>query len=346
MPKCKLTKRKDGRYRKVVNGVTFYGHSEREINSKILEFREKKELGPTFTEVADEWWREAYETLANQSIKVYRPALERAKEHFSVTRVKDIEPRHVSAFFRELGRQGYAYKTVANQRIVINQIFNLAVINGDIIYNPCASVHVPKGLKKTQREPASEADELLIHNSSHPWLFPIISLMTGLRKGEILALQWKDIDFENKTISVTKSVEHLGDRPHIKAPKTAAGVRLVPLLDILAEKLLPHRKAPEHFIISDTGEKPLTNRRYQTLYREYKEAVGIDCTSHQLRHSYATIAIEEDVGIKELQGALGHTSISMTLDTYAKNRKRAVEKVASKLNARYSKAFGNDEKTP
>lgn len=332
-----LKKRADGRYRRVVNGKAFYGTSEREINRKILEYQEKQERGRTFKEVADDWWREAYENLAAQSVKVYKPALTRALDRFGNDSINDILPRDIAAFYKLLAKEGYAQKTISNQRIVLNQVFNTAIISGEIIYNPCASVPLPKGLKKTERKAATAEDEARILNSSSDWLFPYFALLSGLRKGEILALQWKDIDFENNIIYVTKSVEHIGDKPHIKAPKTGAGIRPVPLLEPLKERIISRKGNPEHFIISDTGEKPLTNRRFITLYNKYREEVGIECTSHQLRHSYATVAIEEDVQPRDLQGVLGHATATITLEKYAHYREKSVANVAEKLNKKYEK---------
>lgn len=342
MPKQKLKPRSDGRYQKSITDprtgkrVYFYGASEREINKKILEYTHKLEMGKTFAEVADEWWSEACDGLASQSIKVYKPALHRAINKFGNQAIKDILPLHIAAFYKDLARQNFAQKTVANQRIVLNQIFTTAVINGDIIYNPCSSVPLPKGLKKSERSAASAEDEKRILNSSCEWLFPYFSLLSGMRKGEILALQWKDIDFINDKISVTKSVEHIGDRPYIKAPKTSAGVRELPLLTVLKDKIYPYRGDPDSFIISDTGDKPLTNRRFITLYNKYRKEVGIECTSHQLRHSYATIAVEEEVQPRDLQGILGHASAKITLEKYAHYREKSLKNVAKKLNSKYN----------
>ena len=337
MPKSKLKKRPDGRYRKVVDGVTFYAQSERELFQKIMEYERKKEKGSTFSELADKWWNDAEEQLAAQSVKVYKPALARAVEYFGNDSVKDILPRDVASFYKGLAHKGFAQKTISNHRIVLNQVFTEAVISGEILYNPCASVPLPKGLKKTARAPAAEEDEKKILSSSSDWLFPLFALLSGLRKGEILALQWKDIDFEQNKISVTKSVEYVGDRPHIKAPKTAAGVRDVPLLTALRERILPRKSKPSDYIISDTGATPLTNRRFITLYTRYKKDVGISCTSHQLRHSYATVAVEQEVQPRDLQGVLGHSSATITLEKYAHYREKSIANVAQKLNQKYQR---------
>ena len=340
---AKLQKRADGRYQRSItdkNGkrVYFYGTSERELNRKILEYQEEQERGRTFKDVAEEWWEEAEPLLAVQSLKSYKPALARSIKFFENTPIVDISPKDIAKFLRSLALQGYAQKTLSNQRIVINRIFDYAVVEDDIKFNPCMSVQVPKGLPKTTRSAASMTDEEKIKTSNHEWLFPFIAIYTGLRKGEILALQWKDIDFEKDIISVSKSVYHKFDRPYIKEPKTEAGKRYVPLLAPLKARLIEKRGNPNHYIISDTGETPLTVSRYDTLFAHYKKEVGIECTAHQLRHSFATIAIENGVDIKSVSELLGHKQISTTLDIYTDFRKVAMEKSRGILNKAFERS--------
>lgn len=331
-----MKKRKDGRYKKVIDGVAFYADSERDLYRKIMEYTEKKAIGAILGDVAEAWWSDTYDSLAAQTIKVYKPALDDVLNFFAREPIKDITPRDVSIFLKALATKKLAYKTIANRRTVLNQIFNYAMLQGDIQFNPCASAQMPRNLSKEERLPATETEEQKILNSDHPWIFPMFALLTGLRKGEILALQWEDIDFEQKTITVTKSIEYLGNVPHVKAPKTAAGMRIVPLLNKLAERLKPMRGDPKHFVLSETnGATPITNKRYHTMYNQYQQEVGITATAHQLRHSYATVAVEAGVDPKALQNALGHSTIAMTMDVYAKARKRAITDVADKLNNMY-----------
>ena len=338
-----MKKRSDGRYVKVITDskthkrISFYGQSAREVNRKIFEYQERVERGSTFAEIAEAWWEEAQDELASQTVGGYKAALKRAIAHYGDRYVKDIQPKDILALFKKMTAADYAGKTIANQRIVFNQIFDYAILHNEIQFNPCSSVKVPKNAKKTVRHAATDDDEKRILTSNHEWLFPLVALLTGLRKGEILALQWRDIDFDAGTISVTKSIEHINNKPHVKPPKTESGNRVVPLLTVLAQRLYPLRSKPNYYIFSDDGGKtPLYKQRYNRLYALYSEEVGITCTAHQLRHSYATIAVEEDVNPKDLQNALGHADIATTMNVYAEARKRSVEKVAAKLNAKYT----------
>lgn len=313
--------------------VFFYGNSEREINKKIMEYSAKIELGRTFSEVASDWWEEAEPELAYQSIKTYKPAMRRALNEFGSDMIKEIRAQDINLYLKRLAREGLATKTIANQRLVCNLIFSYGVLHGDLEVNPCASVSTPS-TKKATRTAASASDEEIIKRSADIWLFPTFALYTGMRKGEILALQWKDIDFKNNIIRVTKSVYHEGDHPRIKSPKTEAGNRIVPLLKPLRAILDNMEKKPDNYIISDTGKTPLTNRRFITLSKHYMAETGVTCTAHQLRHSFATIAFEADVPIKSVQEILGHKQLSTTMDIYTDFRKKSVDAAAEILNSK------------
>lgn len=330
------TKRKDGRLVQTItdNGkkIYFYGATKAEINRKILAYREKGSVSRTFREAADDWWRDAKQQLASQSLKPYKPALERAIEEFGDIHLSDITPKEISRYINRIADMGYAQKTVATHRIVVNRILEQAVVNGDIQMNPCSSVKLPKGLAKAKRSAASKSDEQIILETPDVWLFPFVALLTGMRRGEILALQWKDIDFDRDLILVTKSVQHIGDIPSIKEPKTKAGRRVIPLLPKLKEELLKHKGKPTEYIISDDGKTPLRSMRFTRLMKAYRKKTGVSSSAHQLRHSFATIAFEADVPPKSLQEILGHKQLSTTMDIYTEFREDSLRSAADLLS--------------
>lgn len=339
--KEKYYQRPDGLYEaiRVINGKrkAFRGHSPKEVEQKMIAYQGEVERGRAFSVIADEWEGIHFPTLAPNTLKGYRPALRRAKEYFGDTPVRQIKAPDIKRFISEFARAGAgpasrAQKTVANQLLVVSLIMGYAAENGEIDFNPCANVSLPKDLSKGRREAASPEDEAKVKASADVWLLPYLILYTGLRKGEALALTYGDIDLKQGVIHVSKSVYHVDDKPHIKTPKTPAGIRTVPILDPL-KKWLPKKGDPNAYLFSDDGGKtPLAGGRYQMLWRHYARDTGVKCSAHQLRHSYATMLFECDVDVKDAQDLLGHSTAAMTQDIYTHVRDTHRKKTAQLIN--------------
>jgi integrase len=157
----------------------------------------------------------------------------------------------------------------------------------------------------------------------------MVCLYSGLRRGEALALRYEDIDREAGVIHVTKAVEFVGNDPHIKPPKTAAGYRDAVLLDALAAAI-PKKKKGLLFPREDGGL--LTKTQYRKRWIKYCQAIGHDLTAHQLRHGFATILYEAGIPDKDAQELLGHSSITVTRDVYTHIRQSRKNDTAGQLN--------------
>lgn len=333
MPK----RREDGRICKTMTDprtgkrVYFYGATEREVNRKIMEYQSKVEEGRTFREVAEEWWEDTEGTLSPNSVHTYRVAMHRAVEAFGEDHVKDITARDVHQMIARFAASGLARKTVSNQLMVIGLIFKHGIVQGDCDGNPARDVSIPKGLKTQKRSAVEASYEDVIKQSADVWLFPFLVLYTGLRKGEALALTGADIDMEKRVIRVSKSVYYESNKPHIKQPKTAAGIRVVPILDPLYEKL--PRIAPDEYLFHAVTDvhSPMGWDLFRCRMIEFKRATGTEFSAHQLRHSFATILFEHGIDAKTAQHLLGHAQISTTMDIYTDFRERAEKEAAQKL---------------
>lgn len=339
MKKTGFIERADGRLQTTIKDpktgqrIYFYGKTAKELKEKIFLYSQKEAYGKLFTDISNDWWEEAEPHLAHQSKKGYLQAKKRADVEFAEIPIKEITAKDITAYLKELSYQYKSQKTIMRYKLIVNLIFKFAIENGDIEHNPCPDAKLPKNLEKSKRTAASEEDEKIIKETPDEWLLPFFAIYTGMRKGELLALQWQDIDFENQIISISKSVYHNGDRPFIKEPKTEAGKRKIPLLNPLKKKLLKIKKRkPEDFIFSDNGKSPLTNRRFITLFNGYKQRTGITCTTHQIRHSFATIAFENGISPKDVQEILGHKQLSTTMDIYTDFREEHLKKLTEELN--------------
>lgn len=329
MPKSKLTKRKDGRFRKVVNGVAFYGYTEREIDKKILEYKEKKALGPTFAEVADEWWKIEVEHLAPTTARIYRTAARRAVEFFGKRYIKDISTSDVTRYLHHLGRMDYAKQTVANHKIAISRILHYAVVECYIPFNPAREAEIPRGLSEMPRKPATKEEEQKILECANVWLMPYMALLTGMRKGELRGLQWGDIDLDKGLIYVRRSVWDEGG-PQIKTPKTEAGTRKIPIMEPLKRELERHRGEPNKFVFGD--DKPISLGQFKVMFDKFKKQTGITATMHQLRKSYATMAVGANIPADVLKSIFGHKDISTTLNIYAEVREDRIKEAGQKMS--------------
>lgn len=341
MPREKLKPRADGRYRKIVDGVSFYGTSEREVFQKIKDYTAEKELGRTFKAVADEWWEIEVMNLAPSSIKGYEKAFERVIDFFGNKRIKEIETGDITSFLYDLGkRQGFAKKTVKNHKIVLNGIFHFAVAaKKELPYNPVREAEIPRGLKETPRLPAHPVEERIIAASPNTaelddfWLLPFMAIFTGMRKGELRGLKWSDIDMKHKLIHVNRSVWD-GGGTYVKPPKTNAGTRTIPIPEVLFEELQKtiEKKSPpsDHYVFGD--ENPISEKRYRYRYEKFKKQTGITATAQQLRKSYATMAVAANLPHDVLASIFGHKDITTTLNIYNQVREDRIIAAGETLN--------------
>lgn len=334
-----MTRRKDGlwqqQYTVMENGRKkqkyFYGKTKKEVLEKIAAYEATAAAGRKFSEVAEDWWEDAEPQLAYNTTKGYRPALRRAIDEFGDDNIRDLKPLDISRFLRRFVKETHAAdKTARTQLMVINLICRFGVENGDIDNNPARDVTVPRGLEKKPREIASDDDIARVKASTDCTfgMFAYWLMYTGMRRGELLALTWDDVDFENHSISITKSVYHVNNKPQIKKPKTASGIRTVPLMNKLSEKITPGKGLvfPDPY----TGGV-ITENHFQDLWQMYTEESKVSCTSHQLRHAYATMLEENNISEKDAQYLLGHAQISTTKDIYTHIREAKKQKINAQL---------------
>lgn len=335
-----MKKRADGRYRKVVDGKAFYGDTEREVYRKIFEYTNKKELGLTFKEVADEWWDLEVVKLSPSTIKGYKASTNRAVSFFGNKYVSEISAADITKYLHRLARDDYGKKTIKNHKIVISRILHFATVEGYIASNPARDAELPRNLTEKKRKPATPAEESAIRAASEDeWMLPYMAIMTGMRKGELIGLKWSDIDFEHDMIYVRRSVWYGDGGAHEKATKTEAGERSIPILAPLKSRLLneiKHNKPnAAHYVFGD--EQPLSEKAYRYRYKKYSERVGVTATLHQLRKSFATAAVDANVPPDVLKEIIGHADISTTLNIYAEVRESRIKQAGQTLSKMFEK---------
>lgn len=331
-----MKKRKDGRYRKIVDGVCFYGETERDVYRRILEHTEKQIRGKLFSEVADEWWNIEAEQLSPSTVRGYRKATERVLDFFGDIYVSDVSAADITKFLHYLARAGFSKKTVKNHKIIVSRILHYATVECYIKTNPARDAELPRNLSEKKRKAAPQIDEIKIKNTPlDDWQLPFVALMTGMRKGEIIGLKWSDIDLSAGIINVSRSVWYGDGGSHVKSTKTDAGERVIPIVDDLKVRLTEiierDRPDPNHFVFSGSFE-PLSEKAYRYRLKKFNEKYGITSTLHQLRKSFATAAVDAEVPPDVLKQIIGHRDISTTLNIYAEVRDHRIKSAGTALS--------------
>lgn len=337
-----MLKRTDGRWQEKIKlpGMSspkyFYGKTQKEVKRKMMEWTKEKTQGRLFSSCLEAWREDHEKQCSYNTMRAYTAPLNRLSEHFGGRVVSDITADEVSAYVRQLGGRGYGQRTVVMEFACLNMIFDFAIVNGYASTNPCGPVKIPSGLPKAKREmPTDEQLEAVKAGVNQPFgLFPFMLLYTGMRKGELLALRWEDIDLEAGLIHISKSVYFAGNTAMVKQPKTEAGKRAVVLLDALREVLPP---AGSGYIFG--GERPLNDYEFRVKWSEWARAVGLhksglkaQITPHQLRHAYATILYDAGVGDVDAMHLMGHSSIQVTREVYTHIRAERMQQTAERIN--------------
>lgn len=334
-----MKKRKDGRLQKqitiIVNGrkkqKCFYGKTEREINKKILDYKGEVERGRYFCDVVDEWKEQHYKTIRYNTQKAYNSSVNEIKEHFKGRLIKEITPQQIKEFIDKLAvkKANNSKQTVMLRIVCLKMIFNYAITENDIQYNPALGISPPKNLKNKSRDAASDEDvEKIKRNKNNPdWLFAYVLLYTGCRRSEALALMYEDFNWEDNTIRINKAIEFRYNKPCVvDYVKTEQSVRNIIFLNALKE-VIPQGKTG--FVFKSRKGKIFTRHQLAYLWKSY----NLDCTPHCLRHYYVTMLYEAGIDAETAMTQTGHSNIVTMRNKYTHIRKKKIEEAANKLNA-------------
>lgn len=351
--KSKYGVRKDGLHEAIrtINGkrVAFRGKTDREIDRKILEYQMEVEQGRNFPTIADEWEREHESDVSESTRRVYSYAVKRLKEAFP-GRASEIEPVDVQNYIKRFEAQGRSANSVGIELAVCRMIFAHAVIKGDIRISPAAEVKKSRGLPCKKREALTEEQEEAVKaagltKAARWWLFGYLLLYTGCRRGEALALTYRDIDRKAGVIHITKKVSYATGKPVLENHlKSENGLREIPLLPPLAAAL-PKNRIGLLFPGDDGGY--MRPHEITREWRHYCRDVGLNqiqqgetgetvetfpITPHCFRHSFATICYEAGLDPRQAAGLLGDTP-EVVEAVYTHLRQDRRQTAAEKLTA-------------
>lgn len=368
-------------YYKDVDGIIkrkkFKGKTKGVAKEKADEFLVAKEReidnAASSNKILSVWierWLQDYVSIRVKirSLEKYKSCIKYVLEEFGNRRMDEITVSELQSFFSGLmkhggvDRQGLSADTVRGVRRYLSTCYNDAIKIGLVQSNPVQNTQAPKATKKEIIVISKEKiDELIsaaekfepAYTSKMSRVFmrhmlPVLiytAVYTGMRQGELLGLQWDDLDIEHCSIHVCHSLIHAVKTEGIKksailqGTKTASGTRNVAIRSEDMQKLLDYRKwikekyvveygndvtkrnfSTSNFVFTSTygNELSVTNflsRWFRPLCRQ----VGIsdDFTFHGLRHTHATLLLKIGINPKIVQERLGHSSVKITMDTYS-----------------------------
>lgn len=313
MAKRKYYQRPDGLFEttRTVNGkkVRFRGRTCAEVDRKILEYNAQAKKGRKVKDIAKEWLSMREPEISTGTYVVYDRHLAALVERFGDQHAGDIRALDLCRYLADVEAKGYRRNTVNTRLTVVRQLFSYAVRAGDIDTNPAREVFPSRKLIRGKRRALTEDEERMVEEyRGEDWLLGVMLLYTGLRRGELLALTWQDIDRKARTITVNKKINYsTGNRGVLEYQlKSDNGLKPRPLLAQL-DAVLPKKQIG--FVFAGDDGNYMSQNRFYKRFQAYCKAVGLpdDITPHCFRHSYATICFDAGLDPKDAAAFLGDT---------------------------------------
>ena len=316
--------RKDGRYQGYYthNGKKYYvyGKTEQEVKTKIEVYIKTGEVKKkkAFTQkkatlTMSEWLRKWIQLYKKPNLKPI--TLEHMNASLKVVHEKLGDKNLQGITAEDLQQLLIGIKGERSRQLLrgyLDQTFKKAVLCGQITRNPCDALELKKHRPEQRHALTTEEQAEFIKAIEDLKMKPLllVLLTTGLRIGEALALKYGDFNFEQSTVSINKNVVFIrGERIEQDSTKSIAGMRTIP---VLPNVLAMFDSAAE----KESPVFPFTYSAVRNTFRTINQRLGFNVSPHILRHTYATRLEEAGISPKLKQYLLGHSSITMTQNTY------------------------------
>lgn len=296
---------------------------------------------PTFKEVATAWLEHKKANLRASTWAVYKGHTENHFAGFDPVRISRITSAIIERYITERRTGGMPINTLRKILVSLNQIFKYAVRHGYINHNPMAAAERPRasqgaehGENKIRVLNPEEISAFLAAVSS--WKYRVLfklAIMSGLRQGELVGSKWSDIDWEASQIAVERTFNNQAwYQPKTKGSRRRVDLGPSMLLDLKRWRMAcPPNEL--NLIFPNEAGGPINHNNLVTRYfRPALKAAGIEqIRFHDLRHTYASLLIDQGENLKYIQSQLGHSSPTVTLNVYAHLMKATNQEAARRL---------------
>lgn len=334
---------------------TFSGKTRSEVNKKMKAYFADLEHGKVILNQninLQDWfifWLENYKVnnVKVGTIEMYHSLYKNyiKDKSIGITKLSKLKTSTLQVYYNQLIKDKITtVKRLKYLNNIIGSSLNQAISEEYLLKNPCTNVAFPKIEKKeidifTYKEQKQFIKSLEETKDRFKTLYKF-ALGTGLRRGEILALKWSDIDFDKREVSITKSLKYAGKNELsnidkatfiMQTPKSESSIRKVPIPSNLIKELREYKvlqtkeKLKNAVVYQDKGYvfakedgRPIEGQYLQRYYKKALQNAGIEYRKfHITRHTYASRLIEKNVNLKVVQTLLGHSSLKMTSEIYA-----------------------------
>lgn len=306
--------------------------------NKILKKKEDEKMN--FNALADEWLEYKKNSIKESTYYNYLLYIEK----YLKPNLKDIkfdETINYNDFINRLSKK-LAPKTIRDIITILKSIFRYYEEEYEE-HLKVKKVNVPK-LEKKKLKILSNTEKNKIENyclehNDLKEIGIIICLNTGLRIGEICGLKWKDINLDEKTINVKRTVQRIYDKSShttkviVGKPKTDSSIRTIPISNKLLKELKPlKKKYKDDYYVLSGDIKYVEPRDYQYFFKTLLKRLKIKSYKfHILRHTFASECIEVGMDVKSLSEILGHSNVNITLNIYVHSNYKLKKKFLEKL---------------
>lgn len=349
-----IRKRKDGRWegRYVVGhdpltgkmiSRNVLGKTQAEVKEKLrtaIENSKRLDYTQTGKYTVGQWMDEWFEAYAKVKVRpsyhqTYKGYIENhIKPNIGDIPIEKLTSLQLQKFYRLLlteGRvpriesekqpRGLSAKTVRNINQVISSAMDMAVRHKLILTNPTEGCELPKVEHREMKTLPAEQLGAFLREAKESGVYELyyLDLATGLRRGELLGLKWEDVDRQNGIIHVRRQVARVDGEVKELPLKTKNSYRNISISQdavAMLTEMEAHRSS-DYVFPSSTGGPISPDSVNNMLHRVLKRAGLPSIRFHDLRHTFATLALQNGVDIKTVSGMLGHFSAGFTLDTYA-----------------------------
>ncbi len=341
----------------------FYGQTAEQVQAAILRARADLAQGlpvvaerQTVEEFLGRWLEDSVKPSVRpltyeqyrQHVKLYlAPLLGRHQ-------LAKLAPQHVRAFIKRKLADGLSPRTVQLSLVILRRALGQAVKDGLVGRNVAKLADPPRWKRPEIKpwEPAEAARFLDAIRTERLEAAYLLALSLGLRRGEVLGLRWSDVDLEGKTVTISQALARVGGKLEFIEPKSRQSRRTVPIHDGLVAALRNHRRRQfeerlaagsrwhDGGLVFTTGiGTPLEPRALNEDFERVVMAAGLRrIRLHDLRHSCATFLLAQGVHPRVVMELLGHSQISLTMETYSHVLPDAMREAIGRMEALLGKA--------